>query len=218
MADMTMMAIDPDKLSQGERAYIALRDLLITLRIPPGTLIHEEALSRELAMGRTPVREALKRLALEKLVAVYPRRGTFATDININDLAYISEVRIPLEGLVAATAAQRATPGDLRDLERILEGTDEARGNVGLLDADIAFHRALYRCTRNPYLEATMAQYLNLSLRILYLILDRLPNLAHHLSEQQELVEAIRAGESGRARDIATLHLSSFGEEMRSVL
>jgi DNA-binding GntR family transcriptional regulator len=218
VADMAVMAIHPDKLSQSERAYLILRDLLITLQIPPGALIHEEALSRELAIGRTPVHEALKRLALEKLVAVYPRRGTFATDININDLAYISEVRLPLEGLVAAIAAQRATPKELRDLEQILEETDEARGNSGLLDTDIAFHRALYRCTRNPSLEATISQYLNLSLRILHLTLDRLPNLAHHLTEQKELVEALKAGDAERAHDIATQHLSSFGEEMRSVL
>ncbi|MCW2879310.1 MAG: GntR family transcriptional regulator, partial [Sphaerisporangium sp.] len=79
--------------SLSDRAYAVIRDLLITLEISPGALINEEAVARHLAMGRTPVREAIKRLELEKLVAIYPRRGTFATDVNITDLGRISEVR-----------------------------------------------------------------------------------------------------------------------------
>lgn len=204
--------------SHGERAYLTLRDQLITLHIAPGTLIAEEALSRELGLGRTPVRAALKRLELENLVSIYPRRGTFATDININDLSYISEVRIPLEGQVAIAATARALPADLVELGDVLEGADDVQDNLRLLDIDVAFHRALYRCTHNPYLEGTVSQYLNLSLRILYLVADRLPNLGHHVKEQQALVEALTARDPERARQIATRHLASFGDEMRSVL
>src|ERR1700748_4000443 len=94
-----------------DRAYRALRDRLITLRLPPGSPIDEDLIGRELKMGRTPVREAIKRLALENLVTVYPRRGTFASEINITDLAYVSDVRVQLEGLAAERAAPHATPG-----------------------------------------------------------------------------------------------------------
>ena len=89
-----------------DRAYAELRDRIVTLAIPPGAPINEDALGRELEMGRTPVREAIKRLALERLVTVYPRRGTFASEINITDLAAISDVRVQLEGHAARRAAE----------------------------------------------------------------------------------------------------------------
>src|ERR1700716_1756260 len=90
-----------------DRAYVELRDRIVTLRIPPGAPIDEDQVGDDLQMGRTPVREAIKRLALENLVAVSPRRGTFASEINITDLAHISDVRMQLEGHAAYRAAQR---------------------------------------------------------------------------------------------------------------
>ena len=77
-----------------DRAYAALRDRLVDLQIAPGAPIDEDALTRELGVGRTPVREAIRRLALEGLVVVYPRRGTFATAINITSLSDITDVRV----------------------------------------------------------------------------------------------------------------------------
>jgi DNA-binding GntR family transcriptional regulator len=204
--------------SLSDQAYTAIRDLLITLEIPPGSLINEEALMRLLEMGRTPVREAIKRLELEKLAAIYPRRGTFATDVNITDLGRISEVRLPLEGLAAACAANRASQNDLDALERILGAHRDSDDNRRLLQIDVSLHRAVYHATRNPYLEATLNQYLNLSLRMLYLALDRLPHLAAHLAEQRELVNAIKAHDSDRAQSLAVQHLAVFADEMRAVL
>src|SRR3954452_6582429 len=92
----------PAEMSLSDRAYAAIRDRLITLEIPPGAVINEEALMHSLKMGRTPIREAIKRLALEKLIVIYPRRGTVAAHVDITDLARIAEVRIPLEGLAAS--------------------------------------------------------------------------------------------------------------------
>src|SRR5690348_18301801 len=103
-----------------DRAYAALRDRIVALRIAPGEPINEDALGRELDMGRTPVREAIKRLALENLVTVFPRRGTFASEINITDLAHISDVRQQLEGHAAYRAAQRLTDAQRADLAGLL--------------------------------------------------------------------------------------------------
>src|SRR3954471_9190117 len=109
-----------------DRAYAALRDRIVALRIPPGAPIHEDALGREAEMGRTPVREAIKRLALENLVTVFPRRGTFASEINITDLAHISDVRQQLEGHAAYRAAQRLTAARRVELEALLVRIDES--------------------------------------------------------------------------------------------
>src|SRR5215207_7125889 len=88
-----------------ERAYHALRDRIVTLRLPPGTVLREDELMRELEIGRTPLREAVKRLALENLVAVQPRRGTFVSGVESADIVHITEVRAELEGYAAELAA-----------------------------------------------------------------------------------------------------------------
>src|SRR5688500_9643608 len=90
-----------------ERAYVELRDRIVTLRLAPGTVLREDELMREMAIGRTPLREAVKRLALENLVAVQPRRGTFVSDVDAADIVNISEVRAELEGYAAQLAALR---------------------------------------------------------------------------------------------------------------
>ena len=84
-----------------------LRDRIVTLRLAPGTVLREDELMREMEIGRTPLREAVKRLALENLVAVQPRRGTFVAAVEAADIVSISEVRAELEGYAAELAALR---------------------------------------------------------------------------------------------------------------
>src|ERR671923_2068367 len=113
-----------------DRAYVELRDQIVTLAIPPGAPINEEALGRELGLGRTPLREAIKRLAHENLVAVYPRRGTFVCEINITDLAHISDVRAELEAHAAYRAAQRVTSEQREELDVLLEELAQPDGDA----------------------------------------------------------------------------------------
>ena len=199
-----------------DRAYVELRDQILTLAIPPGAPINEERLGRELQLGRTPLREAIKRLALENLIAVYPRRGTFVTEINITDLADISDVRVQLEGHAAYRAAQRLTPAQRDELDALLRQLERPEGDLMGLDAEV--HRFVYRCSANPYLRETLERYLNLSLRIWYLVLGRLPHLLERVLEHHDLLLAIRDGDAGRARDVAADHVANFELEIRSVL
>jgi DNA-binding GntR family transcriptional regulator len=203
-----------------DRAYMELRDQIVTLALPPGAPINEEALGRELDLGRTPIREAIKRLALENLVCVYPRRGTFVSEINITDLAHISDVRVELEGHAAYRAAQRLTPSQREELDGLLdEIAQRANGDAdALMGLDARVHRFVYRCAGNPYLRDTLERYLNLSLRIWYLVLGRLPHLPERVHEHVALLEAIGAGEAERARAIAAEHVARFEDEIRGVL
>src|SRR5712691_6044354 len=110
--------------SQSEAAYLLIRDRILSLALPPGSLVHEAQLREELSIGRTPIREALQRLAHEKLVRSVPHRGTFITDVNITDLARITEVRVVLEGHAARLAAERAGPHDRDAISDLLERLD----------------------------------------------------------------------------------------------
>jgi len=202
-----------------DRAYAALRDRLVTLEIPPGAPIDEDALTHELGVGRTPVREAVRRLALEGLVIVYPRRGTFASAINITSLSDITDVRTVLEAHAAARAATLADEVDVheaRSLVAELDSLDAAQEPMMALDARI--HRFVYRCCRNPYLTQDLDRYLNMSLRMWHLTFDRLPPLTDRVREHRDLLEAICRGDADTARRIASEHVTTFATEMRAAL
>ncbi len=218
---MTTQTSRPPGELLADRAYANLRDRIVTLRIAPGEPIDEDQLGRELGIGRTPVREAIKRLALENLVTVFPRRGTFASEINITDLAHISDVRTQLEGHAAYRAAQRITYSQRRELEGLLEELAHSEGSddvEALMALDARVHRFVSRCAGNPYLEETLDRYFNLSLRIWHLVLDRLPHLFARVHEHDDLLRAIAAGEADRAREIVADHISTFEHEIRAVL
>ena len=203
-----------------DRAYVELRDQIITLALPPGAPLDEETLGRALQLGRTPLREAVKRLALENLVSVYPRRGTFGAEINITDLAHISDVRVELEGHAAYRAAKRLTPEQRDELGALLVELAEPATSAAadLMGLDARIHRFVYRCAGNPYLRETLERYLNLSLRIWHLVLGRLPHLFERVHEHGDLLEAIRNGEADRARAVAADHVETFEREIRGVL
>src|SRR4029078_13308068 len=91
-----------------DRAYLAIRGLIVSLELPPGAVIDERELMQQLGLGRTPVREALRQLAQEQLVEVFPRRGMFVTGVDVRDLARISEVRLALDPQAQPLGAPRA--------------------------------------------------------------------------------------------------------------
>ncbi|MEV6028450.1 GntR family transcriptional regulator [Streptomyces sp. NPDC052036] len=211
-----------EELSLAERAYRAIRDRLVMLEIRPGAPINEEQLAQSLGVGRTPVREALKRLQYERLITTYPRRGTFATDVNITDLAHISEVRQELEPLAAAQAARRATPTDrttLTALRRQLKAADPRRQDAaGLMHLDLQVHRAIYAATHNPYLEDTLVRHDNLATRIWCLFVDRLSDMAGHVGEHGPLIEAIVVGDPEKAARLARSHVEGFEQAIREAI
>ena len=204
-----------------DRAYDGLRDRIVTLAIPPGGPINEDALRRELGLGRTPLREAIKRLALENLVVVFPRHGTFASQINIADLTAISDVRAVLEGHAAYRAAELLSEADEVALEALVAALGEARDSAdpqALMALDARVHRFVHRAAANPYLEETLGRYFNLSLRIWYLVLERLPHLAARVHDHGELLEAIGERDAFRARAVMVEHIETFADEIRVVL
>jgi DNA-binding GntR family transcriptional regulator len=200
-----------------EHAYVELRDRIVTLQLPPGTVLREDELMSEMGIGRTPLREAVKRLALENLVEVQPRRGTFVSAIEAADIQNITEVRAELEGYAAELAALRLDPETrataetlLRDIEA-LDGTGE---QARLMRFDERIHRFTWEAARNPYLIQTLERYFTHSLRIWYLVLDRVPALGHSVHDQTQLLEAILDRNGPHARTIMHEHVLAFQREI----
>ncbi|WP_309107568.1 GntR family transcriptional regulator [Arthrobacter sp.] len=216
------IADDTVKKSLAEEAYERIRDRLLMLDIKPGDLLNDDHLAKDLGMGRTPVREALKRLELDRLVVSYPRRGTFATRVEVTDLAFISEIRTQLEPLAAARAARVATEGQrekLRTVVRAIESFDaHAASVVETLRLDAQVHQGIYAAAANPHLEDVLIRYDNLATRIWCMVLDRLPDLSHHVHEHVELLGAVIEGDEALAADLARAHVSGFEDAVRRAL
>ncbi|HEY5658466.1 MAG TPA: GntR family transcriptional regulator [Myxococcota bacterium] len=219
MQEQSESQASPPPSLLSERAYAALRDRLVTLEIPPGDPIDEEALTRQLGVGRTPVREAVRRLVLEGLVVVYPRRGTFASAINITSLSDITDVRTVLEAHAAARAAHLADEADVGEARALIAELDALEAaQKPMIELDARIHRFVYRCCRNPYLTQDLDRYLNMSLRIWHLTFDRLPPLGDRVREHRDLLEAICRRDAEAARRIAGEHVTAFAAEMRAAL
>lgn len=198
-----------------DRAYLAIRGLIVSLELPPEAVIDERALMERLGLGRTPVREALRRLAHEQLVEVFPRRGMFVSGVDVRDLARISEVREALEPEAARLAAERATEAERDELAAL---GDEIGGGGDLMGLDERVHRAIYKAGHNDLMEATLSQYYVLALRIWMIALDRAEDLEDAVEAHRDLLLAIVVGNGDRAAEIMRAHVRDFEQAMRRVL
>src|SRR3954454_2203104 len=213
-----MSQVETDSSSLADRAYHAVREMIVSLELRPGAVIVERDLTQQLGIGRTPMREALRRLAQEKFVAVYPRRGMFVTTVEIRDLASLCEVRVAIEGLAARLAAERATASDTEELAALSGELGSKRSPRELMELDERVHRAIYRIARNPFLEATAEQYYVHALRIWYLALDRATELGEAVQEHGGLLRAIAVGEAEAAEPRVRGHVETFENAMRRFL
>jgi DNA-binding GntR family transcriptional regulator len=198
-----------------DRAYLAIRGLIVSLGLPPGAVIDERELMRQLGLGRTPVREALRQLAQEQLVEVFPRRGMFVTGVDVRDLARISEVRAALEPEAARLAAERATE---EERDGLAELSDRIKRGADLMDLDERIHRAIYAAAHNHLLEKTLGEYYVLGMRIWMISLDRAQALEDAVEAHRDLIQAIIVGNGDRAASLMRDHVENFETAMRKVL
>ena len=203
-----------------ERAYELLKEKIVTTRMKPGAMIEPAALVSDLGLGRTPVREALKRLEAERLVVVLPRRGMYVSDVTLEGLRELEEVRIPLETLSARLAVQHITPSQLEELERLLiELADRPDGDEHAsersLEMDRRLHELVWRASDNSLLEAECARLFNLSLRMWYMLVDRLEPSDLHEEVFDEILAAAKDKDEQRAEDAIRNHVLLFGDSIR---
>lgn len=206
--------------SQSERAYLLIRDQIVTLKLAPGSVIEEGGLRQELGLGRTPIREALQRLAHENLVTFVPHRGTFVSDINLTDLHRLTEVRTEMEGYAARLAADRATTSDRGQMQGLMAELDVIDGADvhTLMRLDQRIHRLVYQATRNPFLQAMLEEIFNLSLRIWFLGLDRGVRIKQAVEEHRQLLDAVVSRDGERAESVMRQHVMGFEHAIRKVL
>jgi DNA-binding GntR family transcriptional regulator len=211
----------PADASLAEKAYLILRDEIVSLQMAPGSPIRENLLMKKLGFGRTPLREALMRLSRESFVTVVPRRGSFVSEVNIRHLGQIAEIRAEFEAYAASLAAARFADENRAEHRLILDELatlEQEQSYSHLITLDRQVHHFIYSCARNPFLETTLSNYYYLALRLWFLVLDRVPLLKNAVREHQELLSAVGHHDPERASAIARDHVIGFEAEIRSVL
>lgn len=215
MSNISVVQTAVQASSLADRAYVAIRDLIVSLELPPGALIDERQLVESLDIGRTPVREALRRLSQEQLVEVFPRRGMFVTGVDVRDLARISEVRAALEPEAARLAAERATEEERDELASL---GDQIKRGADLMSLDERIHRAIYAAAHNHLLEKTLGEYYVLALRIWMIALDRAEDLEDAVEAHRALIHEIVVANAGGAAKLMQAHVENFEQAMHKVL
>jgi DNA-binding GntR family transcriptional regulator len=206
--------------TDAEKAYLAIKDKIVRTELIPGEVINEADLMEDLHYGRTPIREALKRLQVEDLVVVKPRRGIFVSELAITDLSQIFEVRVELEALAARLASQRISPERLKKLEELAEEYQNAPPSQKdqLISLDGKFHGVIREATHNRFLISNLEHYYNLSLRIWYLALPQAAAEDIDVGAHLEIYQAIADGDPDRAASRVAEHIREFHKTIKEYL
>jgi DNA-binding GntR family transcriptional regulator len=184
-----------------DKAYRAIEERIVTLELAPGSIVSEGALAAELTIGRTPVREALQRLAQEGLVQVLPNRGLRITEIDAMGQLRLLEVRRQLEGLTAMLAAERADPAQrerFRALDRSLREVASHADEIVFLRLDRAFNQLLREAAHNPFCGMMMTTIEGLARRYYHRHRQAL-DLGRSAELHADIARAVAEGDAARA-------------------
>ena len=172
-------------------------------------------------MGRTPIREALKRLEAEKLVVVSPHRGTFVSDVTISDLAQIQEIRLILDTFCVHLAVERITPEELTDMHKLVDElriSTQNKNQKTLMGLDHRFHQLLARSAHNKFLETEIEMFYNLSLRIWHMYMHQIKPTDLMLEAFSDILNAIESKDVVAAEKAMQQHIRQFGDSVKQYL
>jgi DNA-binding GntR family transcriptional regulator len=185
-----------------DRAYADLEEMIVTLKLAPGSAVSELELSQYLGIGRTPIREALQRLARERLVSILPRRGIIVSEINVTRQLHLLEVRRELERLIARSAARRASDAErarLRELATAFEKSARVNDDVTFMRTDHEFNLLCSAASHNEFASGAMALMHALSRRFWYIHYKKTADMPRTAKLHANIARAIADGDEDRA-------------------
>lgn len=204
-----------------ELVFETLREAIIEGELPPGERLMEVQVAEELGVSRTPVREAIRKLELEGLVAMIPRKGAYVSGLSMKDLIEVFEIRGALEGVASALSAERATEEELESLERHLVKTAELiekKDFHAVVDVDTDFHSLLYETSRNARLAQIISNLREQIQRFRQTSLSYPGRMKEALEEHRKIVEAISDRNPELARQLAQEHIENAENCMMQII
>ncbi len=214
-----MSTVNSAPISLAERAYDEIRRMIIRLDMAPGDVVREADLQATLEMSRTPIREALQRLARDHFVTVIPRRGMFVSAIEFDELAMLYETRAIMEPYAARLATQRGTDRDWAEMADVLAETALPGKRPGeLLELDRQCHEIIWRASANRFLTDTLDTLYAQSDRLWHMYLADVHDMAHAVDEHAAIHAALVDGDADRVATLIEGHVNSFDAQVRSAV
>ena len=199
-----------DRVSLSIRVYDHVKRRIVANELPFRSKLTEDGLAKELGISRTPIREALNRLAQDRLVTVSPGRGAFVATFSFDDMVQLLEIRETLEGMAARLASNRITKETLEKLRQRLKATaqkQEHNGYKGYLDADRDFHECVISACGNHQLSQLMKS-LQDRIQMLRSRSVMLPGRARNsFQEHMEIIDALSARDPDLAEEKIRTHI-----------
>ncbi|NLM09360.1 MAG: GntR family transcriptional regulator [Clostridiaceae bacterium] len=190
--------------------FNTLRDAIVSGELKPGERLMEVALAERMGVSRTPVREAVRRLEMEGLVIMTPRKGTHVAELSVKDIMDVLEVRAALDKLATSLAAKRARPENIRQLENIHKQyiTCLQKENIpGAIRKDVEFHEVIYNAAGNNKLTNVAGNLREQIYRFRVLYMKDFTNAEEVLKEHQAILQAMQEGNAELAGKLAEEHI-----------
>lgn len=185
-------------VSLTDRAYRRLEEMIVTLQLAPGAVVSETALSKRLGIGRTPIREALQRLARERLIVVLPRRGIMVSEVNIRTQLRLLEARREVERLLARGAARRASDAQRQRFRDIADGMEEAarqNDDVTFMRLDREFNLLVLEAGQNEFAAGAMTLMHGLARRFWYIHYRQVADMPLTARQHADIARGIAASD-----------------------
>ena len=211
------MIIDNRTASLEEQVTATLESEILTGTLASGTALTEQSLSVRLGVSRTPIRAALHTLAEEGLINLVPNRGAVVVGVTREDLIDIYKIRMRLEGLASALAAERISREDLATLRESVELAEfyiSRNDTEHLKELDTQFHAIIYRASGNRMLNKTLSELHRNIISYRKMSLSVPGRLERSVGEHREILKAIEAGDAERADSLTCAHVAAALENM----
>ena len=211
------MIIDNKIASLEEQVTATLESEILTGTLASGTALTEQSLSVRLGVSRTPIRAALHTLAEEGLINLVPNRGAVVVGVTREDLIDIYKIRMRLEGLASALAAERISPEELATLRESVELAEfyiSRNDTEHLKELDTQFHAIIYRASDNRMLNKTLSELHRNIISYRKMSLSVPGRLERSVGEHREILKAIEASDAERADSLTCAHVAAALENM----
>lgn len=203
-----------------EQAYHRLRAAIVRLELAPGDVLREATLRESLGIGRTPIREALQRLAREHFVTVIPRRGMFVSGIEVSELSMLFETRTVLEPYAARLAAARGTETHWSAMQRALDPSEAGADTDAdaLMAIDRRCHEIMWQAADNRFLLDTLDMLYAQSDRLWHLYLADVADMSEAVEQHRTILGLLRARDGDRSAGLVERHVRAFDAQIRTAV
>lgn len=202
-----------DRVPLREQAYRNIKHKILICEFAPGEFLNESFLQEELGLGRSPINQALHRLAVEGLLVIYPRKGVMVSQLSLNEVIEMIEVRLVNECMSVRLTTERASDSEIEAMRNILAETPaaiESRDLAKLMAIDLKFHNAINAASRNKVLSEILTGLHERQARFWFLSLSAKEQMVRAYEEHLEIVDAIASRDVEAALQAMTKHIETF--------